>query len=150
MAKVLYKINNKTEKNNSNTQMMMVFDALNGEALSLSSHEGNFNENEIHTDIIHASSVPYLVVGDRVIVQKISDEIIITDRLRKTGEKPTVGFEINEDGSLSLYSDISIMLKALDSKIDILNNGKILIDGREIYSRSKGINRIQGTSIELN
>ncbi len=146
MANVLYKINKTIGEEQQNTQVLIVASVLNGEASLLKTIEGIEYENKF----IHASSVPNLSVNDSVIVQNISGLFIITDKLRNLGERPTSGFDINEDGSLSLYSDVSIVLKTLNAKVDILENGKIMIDGNEVYSLSKGINRIQGTSIELN
>jgi len=145
MAKTLYKINSIPDTKLKNTQIMTVCNVFNGEAVLLEN-----DNNQINNNIIHASSVPSLIAGDKVIVLEISDTYVITDKLRAPGDKPTIGFEVNEDGSLSLYSDVSIILKTLNAKIDILENGKILIDGNEVYSLSNGLNRIQGTSIELN
>ncbi|MFV2059338.1 MAG: hypothetical protein ACC653_01570 [Gammaproteobacteria bacterium] len=146
MANTLYRINNATEITKSDTQIMTVGEALNGGAKSLVMDNGS----EFDGSFIHASSVPHLLSEDKVIVQKISGNYIITDKLRQSGERPTIGFDINEDGSLNLYSDVQITLKTLNAKIDVLANGKILIDGNEVYSISNGINRMQGTSIELN
>jgi hypothetical protein len=146
MSNVVLKIDSVSGVSKSSIQIMTVHDILNGEAISL------FDENEVRLEenFIHAASVPFLAIGDKVIIQKISGNIIVTDKIRNLGEKPTVGFEINDDGSLNLFSDISIVLKTLNAKIDLSANGKIMIDGHEVYSISNGINRIQGTSIELN
>ncbi|MFV1983375.1 MAG: hypothetical protein ACC657_07530 [Thiohalomonadales bacterium] len=146
MAKTLYKVNSIPDTNLKNTQIMTVCNVFNGEAILLE----NDNNYKINNNIIHASSVPSLIAGDKVIVLEISDTFVVTDKLRAPGDKPTIGFEVNEDGSLSLHSDVSIILKTLNAKIDILENGKIMIDGNEVYSLSSGLNRIQGTSIELN
>ncbi len=145
MAKVLYEFKKTTDTSNSNTQIMTVNKVLNGEAESLIMDNG--------TDInsfVHASTVPFLNVNDKVIVQEISGSFIITDKLRTADEGPKVGFEVSEDGSLSLFSDVSIILKTSNAKIDITPQGKIIINGNEVYSISNGVNRIQGTSIELN
>jgi len=145
MAKVLYEFKKTTDTSNSNTQIMTVNKVLNGEAELLIMDNG--------TDInsfVHASTVPFLNVNDKVIVQEISGSFIITDKLRTAGEGPKVGFEVNDDGSLSLFSDVSIILKTSNAKIDITPHGKIIINGNEVYSISNGVNRIQGTSIELN
>ncbi len=146
MANVLYKINKATDAEQQDTQILIVTAVLNGEASLLKTLDGLEYDNKF----IHASSVPHLSINDSVIVQNISGLFIITDKLRNPEEKPTAGFNVNDDGSLSLYSDVSIVLKTLNAKVDILKNGKIMIDGNEVYSLSKGINRIQGTSIELN
>jgi len=150
MADVVYKIKNTAFAEQDNSQIMIVNTVLNGEAVSLITDHEFENENNINTNFTHAASVPNLVAGDKVIVQKISNYYVITDKLRNPGDKPTTGFDINEDGSLSLDTDVSIILKTLNAKIEISANGKIKIDGKEVYSFSNGVNKIQGTSIELN
>ncbi len=146
MANVVYKIDSKSDSSKLDTQIMTVCDVLNGEVISLFTN----NEVELSDNFVHASTVPFISVGDQVIVQKISGNFIIIDKLRNIGEKPTIGFTINDDGSLDLFSDVKIELKTINAKIDISASGKILVDGNEIYSRSNGVNKIQGANIELN
>jgi len=150
MANIIYKIKNIPVSSQEQTQIMTVFEVHDGEASSLITKENSESDNKITTNFTHASSVPSLFVGDKVIVQFISGYLIIIDKIRNSEEKPTVGFDVNNDGSLSLYSTADITLKTENATIEILKNGKILIDGNEIYSISHGINRMQGTSIELN
>lgn len=146
MANTLYNFKTIPDTIQENTFVMIVYETLNGEALSLINTAGK----ELATNFIHASSVPNLIIDDKVIVQKIANDYIITHKLRNPGDKPTIGFDVNEDGSLSLLSEVRITFKTLNAKIDISANGKIEIDGKEIYSISKGMNRLQGTSVELN
>ncbi len=148
MTNVIYKISNNkdTVVSNDNHQIMTVTAVINAEATSLLTIE----EMNFDSDFIHASSVPSLEIGDQVIVQEISGLFIITDKLRNKEDKPTVGFEVDDDGSLSIVSDVKLTLRTTNAKIDIFENGKILINGSEVYSQSNGINRIQGKSIELN
>jgi len=150
MNKVVYNINNKSVVSSTKSQLMTVYEAINGEAVSVIDDDGMILENTKNSKFSHASSVPYLSKGDKVIIQEISEHLIITDKIRNEDENPTAGFEINKDGSLSINSDVSIVLKTINAKITISENGKIMTDGKEIFSLSKGLNRIQGTSIELN
>ncbi|VAW92929.1 hypothetical protein MNBD_GAMMA22-535 [hydrothermal vent metagenome] len=149
MTNVLYEINknsNNTVVSENECQIMTVTDTIKGEAVSLLTVGGiNFE-----FDFTHAASVPLLLIGDKVIIQNISGLFVITDKLRNKGDSPSIGFEVNDDGSLSIASDVKLTLKTSNANIDIFENGKILINGSEVYSQSDGLNRIQGTSIELN
>jgi len=148
MAKVVYKIKDSISESLENYGILRVSEVINGEAVLLTSTDGS--EIKGNENFSHAASVPMLSVNDKVIMQKISGCYVIMDKLRNPGERPTVGFELNKDGSLNLNSKESITLKTDNAKIEISGNGKILIDGNELYSLSNGINRLQGTSIELN
>lgn len=152
MKNSLHEINNIPVSTLEKSQVMTVSGVHNGEAIVLTSDDGIVlsNKNSTTTCFNHASSVPVLSIGDKVIIQEISNILILTDKLRASDELPSVGFEFNNDGSLNLFSDGNIKLNTANAKIDILSNGKILIDGNEVYSLSNGVNRIQGTSIELN
>ncbi len=148
MTNVIYKIskNKNTVMPGENQQIMTVTSVVNAEAVSLVT----IDEINFDSDFVHASSVPGLDIGDQVIVQNVSGLFVITDKLRNKDDKPTMGFEVNEDGSLCIASDVQLTMKTSNAKIDIFENGKILINGNEVYSQSNGINRIQGKTIELN
>jgi len=153
MGNVVHKISDVTLSNQNKLKIMIVSEVLNGEATVLIDDTGfelRSDSKSDATSFMHASSVPVLSIGDKIIVSDISNNFIVTDKIRTLDEKPTVGFEFNNDGSLSLYSSANIKLKSNKAKIEILKNGKILIDGHEVYSLSNGINRIQGSTIELN
>ncbi len=98
----------------------------------------------------HSSSVPALVVGDSVLVECIASNYIITHRLRSKGEAPHQGFTLNDDGSLQVKNAEGILIQSNASKIEIQKDGRIMVDGKEIYSISDGKHRLQGATIELN
>lgn len=104
---------------------------------------------EVNVDA-HSSSVEYLNVGDTVLVQYIKSKYIITHKLRMNGESPTYAFSINKDGSLEINSEKGIVIRSSESRIEIRKDGRVYIDGKEIYAIADGKHRLQGATIELN
>ncbi len=98
----------------------------------------------------HSSSVPALVEGDMVLVECLDSLYIVTHRLRSKGEAPQQGFNLNEDGSLQVKNANGILIQSNASKIEIQKDGRIMVDGKEIYSIADGKYRLQGATIELN
>jgi len=98
----------------------------------------------------HSTSVPALNVGDAVLVACIESNYIVTHRLRSKGELPQQGFNLEEDGSLQVKNADGILIQSNASKIEIQKDGRIMVDGKEIYAISDGKHRLQGATIELN
>ena len=98
----------------------------------------------------HATNVPFLQNGDEVVVLVDKSDAIITHRLRGSGERPQQGFDVNTDGSLTVKNANGIVIQTDKSKIELRDDGYLYIDGKEIYTISDGVYRIQGTTIELN
>jgi len=98
----------------------------------------------------HSTSVALLEVGDTVLVQNIQSHYIVTHKLRSNGEAPQQGFSIKEDGSLEVKSADGIVIKSNDSRLEIRKDGRVFIDGKEIYAIAEGKHRLQGATIELN
>ena len=98
----------------------------------------------------HSASVPALAIGDMVVVECIDSSYIVTHKLRSKGETPQQGFNLNEDGSLQVKNADGILIQSNASKIEIQKDGRIMVDGKEIYSIADGKCRLQGATIELN
>ncbi|HEB58422.1 MAG TPA: hypothetical protein ENJ01_04305 [Gammaproteobacteria bacterium] len=121
-----------------------VAEAENGEALTL------LLGGEEFPVIAHADGVPPLQVGDRVVFLATDDGVIVTHRLRAPGEHPTRGFSVRPDGSLIIDAGEGITLATDHATIQLRADGRIMVDGREIYSVARGLQRLQGATIALN
>ncbi len=136
--------------NNQETLLLptiaIVFEAQQGEAITI------YNEvNNTHYEVSgHLYSVPKLKQGDKVLVINTQQGIIVTGRLRKENEKPTIAFTLNNDGSLNIDSDKNITFNTLNAKIEIKEGGHITISGKKIDSISSGTNQLKGERIDLN
>jgi hypothetical protein len=100
--------------------------------------------------IAHGSEVPLLQNDDQVLVLLIPQGAIVMQRLRKPGERPQQGFSIQPDGRLQLHHKHGITLKTDKAKIEIRADGRLYVDGKEIYAIADGMHRLQGATIELN
>ena len=100
--------------------------------------------------ISHASELPPLQKDDQVLVLLSAQGVIVMQRLRKPGERPQQGFSVQQDGRLQLYNVNGLTLKTDKAKIEIRADGRIYVDGHEIYAIADGKHRLQGATIELN
>jgi hypothetical protein len=98
----------------------------------------------------HSSEVPHLHNGDQVLVMLTEQGAIVTQRLRKPGERPQQGFSVQPDGRLLLHNKTGITLETDETKIELRADGRVYIDGKEIYAIADGKHRLQGATIELN
>lgn len=100
--------------------------------------------------IAHAEAVSSLNLADRVIILLVDNGAIILHRLRREGERPQSGFTEKEDGTLSIKSKRSIVIETDQASFKIYSDGRIQLDGNEIYSVSKGMQYILGSQLNLN
>ncbi len=98
----------------------------------------------------HGVAVPSLQVSDSVVVFLENNQAIIIQKLRSKGQRPQQGFVENKDGSLSLSAAQSVVIKTKKANFEISADGKIKIEGEEIFSVSKGLQHILGTQLNLN
>ena len=98
----------------------------------------------------HSSEVALLQDGDQVLVLLGEQGAIVMQRLRKPGERPQQGFSVQSDGCLQLHNHNGITLKTDKAKIEIRSDGRLYVDGKEIYAIADGLHRLQGATIELN
>jgi len=97
----------------------------------------------------HLSDVPWLDVGDEVLVVSTPEGAIITGRLRRLGEPPQMSLPVEED-QIRLVADRPIYLQAGNSQIAILPDGSVRIDGREISTVAQENLRLLAPMIEVN
>lgn len=121
-----------------------VVEAEQGQALSVMLADGQVLD--VHG---HLSEVSVLSAGDRVLVQRTAAGLVVTGRLRAEGEsaRPLVQ---ERNGRLILDAAAGICLQAGDACIELTPDGRIQVDGREIYSIASGRVRLQGTTVEIN
>lgn len=129
------------------SMLATVLDTQDGEALHVTRDDNNAEDIPI---VGHASEVPPLQPGDRVVILNTRDGAIVTHRLRSTGERPTTGFNVNKDGSLSVRTSDGITLATDHATIELRADGRVFVDGKEIYAIADGLHRLQGATIELN
>jgi hypothetical protein len=55
-----------------------------------------------------------------------------------------------QNGKLTLAADREIVLKTGDSSITLTAAGKVLINGAYVQTKSSGVNRIKGASVQIN
>lgn len=121
-----------------------VAEAANGEALVI------LVGDETFPVIAHADGVPPLHVGDRVVFLATNEGAVVTHRLRAPGERPTQGFTVNPDGSLSIDSRDGITLATDHATLELRADGRILIEGEELYSLAVGVNCLRGSCVKVN
>ncbi len=146
MDNKIFNIERRAPATNIRTSIAEVIEVEHFEATNIYLSELNEEVNVF----AHSSSVPALAVGDSVLVECIASNYIITHRLRSKGEAPHQGFTLNDDGSLQVKNADGILIQSNASKIEIQKDGRIMVDGKEIYSISDGKHRLQGATIELN
>jgi hypothetical protein len=88
-------------------------------------------------------------VGDQVLVSFTSLGPIITHRLRRPQELPSVSFEVR-DGVAHLDKVRAIQLKAGKSSLELSADGRIRLDGTEIASWAEHRMELVAATIEIN
>ena len=93
-------------------------------------------------------------VGSEVVIAfEDGDELrpIILGRIQSAAQAPAQKMKLSADGqSLLLEADQEIMLRCGRSSITLTRAGKVLIRGAYLLSRSSGVNRIKGGSVQIN
>ena len=60
-------------------------------------------------------------------------------------------YEVTSDGKkLTIEAEDEILLKCGESSISLNKSGKVVIRGKYVLSRSRGVNRIMGGSVQVN
>jgi len=146
MENKIVRLERRSSPEGTKTWMAEVIEVEGGEATNIFLPE---IDREVNV-YAHSTSVAALTVGDSVLVQNIQSQYIITHRLRQKGEVPLQGFSVKDDGSLEIKSADGIVIKSNQSRFEIHKDGRVFIDGKEIYAIADGKHRLQGATIELN
>jgi hypothetical protein len=129
----------------SQTLLARVTEATDGEARQVII-DGATTPLEI---LAHATSVPWLEQDDQVLISLTPQGAILTHRLRRPHETPTVGFDIR-DGVAHLDKVRAIQLKAGKSVLELHADGRIRLDGKEIVSWAEHRIASCAATIEIN
>jgi hypothetical protein len=97
-------------------------------------------------------------IGDEVVLTFENGDPwkpIITGRIRKPSAWPTpdrpAQVDVDADGQrLIVSAKEQLVLRCGKASITLTKAGKVLIDGSYLLSRSTGVNRIKGGSVQLN
>jgi hypothetical protein len=125
-------------------QLAQVVEAADGEALKLADAEHNpipFRG--------HHSHVPWLDVGDEVTLLDTPEGPMITGRRRRTGEHPPATLSFQAD-AIELTSDRPLRLRAGESCITLLPDGRIRIEGKVLDQVAQETVRLLGPVVEVN
>lgn len=93
--------------------------------------------------------LPMLASGQQVLVLETGEGVGILGCWQPANEMTKAQIEI-QDGRLHINATESIILNSGNSSIEIRADGKIRVDGKDIYSIAEGPLRLQGSIIELN
>jgi hypothetical protein len=121
-----------------------VVEAEQGQALSVMLADGQVLD--VHG---HLSEVSVLNARDQVLVQRTAVGLVVTGRLRADGESACPLVQ-ERNGRFILDAAAGICLQAGDARIELTPDGRIHVDGREIYNIASGRVRLQGTTVEIN
>ncbi|WP_305044495.1 hypothetical protein [Geoalkalibacter sp.] len=115
-----------------------------GQALSLMLAHG-----EIREVFAHLSEVPVLKSGDRVLVQKTEEGLVVTGRLRVKGEGPRP-LARDHSGRFILEAPAGLCLRAGEASIELTPDGRIQVDGKDIHGIAAGRFCLKGATVEIN
>jgi hypothetical protein len=127
------------------SQIARVLDVSQGEATQVVIL-GETTPQEV---MAHSTSVPWLEEDDRVLISPTAQGIVVTHRLRRPQETPSVGFDIR-DGVAYLDKVRAIQLKAGKSTLELNADGRIRLDGSEILSWAEHRITQCAATIEIN
>lgn len=88
-----------------------------------------------------------LKTQDRVLVQPTPQGWIITSLLAGQQRPPVA---LDDEGRLLLQCDKGIRLQVGDAHIDITAEGCITVDGKEVHTLARGLQRILGATVQIN
>lgn len=93
--------------------------------------------------------LPKLENGQQVLVLETEQGAGILGCWQSVGENEKAEIDV-KNGRLRIEASESVVLKSGESNIEIHKNGKIRVDGKDIYNIAEGPLRLQGSVIELN
>ena len=101
------------------------------------------------SDDMIGQSVAVAFEGGRPSHPIVLGPILETGKARD--EAPSAPVDVVRDGErVTLSADREIVLRCGESSITLTRAGKILIRGKYLLSRSSGVNRIKGGSVQIN
>lgn len=96
----------------------------------------------------HGRSVATLHKGDQVLLQSNNELCIVTDII-DSQHKPAQSFVV-ENGIAKLEGVNAVSLKTKKGQITIDLEGRIFVEGKELYNRAEGENIVTGATVRIN
>ncbi len=91
--------------------------------------------------LLLASAGP-LASGMRVLVQQAGDALVILGRV--LDRQPAA------DGRLELAAEREVVIRSGAASLTLTSAGKAILAGEYVLSRSRGVNKIKGGSVQIN
>lgn len=91
--------------------------------------------------LLLASAGP-LTSGMRVLVQQAGDALVILGRV--LDRQPAA------DGRLELAAEREVVIRSGAASLTLTSAGKAILAGEYVLSRSRGVNKIKGGSVQIN
>ncbi len=97
----------------------------------------------------HLSDVPWLEVGDEVVIVETADGAIVSGRLRRAGELPVASFSVDAE-TIKLMGDRLLCIQIGESRFELLPNGRVRLEGKEVTQLATGSMSLLSPVIEVN
>ena len=104
----------------------------------------------LSSDKIGSTLVVLLEQGDvrrPIIVGLLQQQLSLGEEMNRPGRSVTL---LADDDRIVLTADREIVLRCGQASITLTKAGKVLIQGAYVSSRSLGVNRIKGGSVQIN
>ncbi len=88
------------------------------------------------------ASLPPLTPGQNVLAQPIGTSLVILGVVCDRQKLDT--------GSCEISAEREIVLRSGAASLTLTQAGKVIIDGEYVLSRSRGVNKIKGGSVQIN
>ena len=126
--------------------------ALNPENKPIAALSTNsFNKEDIGKDvaILFKDGNPYYPVIIGPVIHNQEDKTLILDNSVDESKNEPIDILVDKE-RITFNAEKEITLKCGKASITLTSAGKILIRGKYILSRSSGVNRIKGGSVQIN
>ncbi|MCU7843216.1 MAG: hypothetical protein KZQ93_05185 [Candidatus Thiodiazotropha sp. (ex Monitilora ramsayi)] len=126
------------------TSIALVVETQQGEALKLTDQQNR--------DIPlrgHLSDVPWLEVGDEVVIVDSDEGAIVSGRIRRVGELPAATLSV-DDKTMALVGDRPLYIQVGESRLELMPDGRVRIEGKQVTQVAAGSMTLLSPVIEIN
>jgi hypothetical protein len=97
----------------------------------------------------HLSDVPWLEVGDEVVIVDSQDGAIVSGRLRRAGELPAATLSVDAK-TIRLMDDRPLCIQIGESRLELMPDGRVRVEGKEVTQMATGSMMLLSPVIEVN
>jgi hypothetical protein len=97
----------------------------------------------------HLSDVPWLEVGDEVVIVETADGAIVSGRLRRAGELPAATLSVDTK-TIALMGDRPLCIQVGESRLELMPDGRVRLEGKEVTQMASGSMTLLSPVIEVN